>query len=141
MERTDFDGGRVMRDGQGEAEATVHAFLAAMASRDLVTARGMLAPGFEMRFPGTGPMTELGDLLAWAKDRYRSVGKTVEAVEVTNGDPEVIWMRGTLHGVWPDGSKFEGIRFVDRFELRDGLIARQDVWNDLAEMRPKAPIG
>jgi len=28
---------------------------------------------------------------------------------------------------------FEGVRFVDRFEVAGGLLTRQDVWNDLAE--------
>ena len=38
---------------------------------------------------------------------------------------------GTLHGEWLDGSRFEGIRFVDLFDLRDGRIWRQQVWNDI----------
>jgi hypothetical protein len=42
----------------------------------------------------------------------------------------VVYIRGTLHGQWPDGTDFAGIHFIDRFELRDGLIRRQNVWND-----------
>jgi hypothetical protein len=38
-----------------------------------------------------------------------------------------------LHGVWPDGSAFSDIRFVDRFTLQGGLLTTQMVWNDLAE--------
>jgi hypothetical protein len=44
-----------------------------------------------------------------------------------------------LEGVWPDGSVFAGVRFIDRFVLVDGLIQQQDVWNDPAEARPAAP--
>ena len=33
----------------------------------------------------------------------------------------------------PGDQVFEGIRFVDRFEVAGGRITRQDVWNDLAE--------
>jgi hypothetical protein len=44
---------------------------------------------------------------------------------------------GTLHGVWLDGTPFEGIRFIDRFELADGRIQRQDVWNDMAEVHAR----
>ena len=44
-------------------------------------------------------------------------------------------MRGTLHGRWLDGSAFDGIRFIDRFEIRGGRIVRQDVWNDAGELR------
>jgi hypothetical protein len=36
--------------------------------------------------------------------------------------------------VWLDGTAFSGIRFIDRFEVAGGLIRRQDVWNDLAEV-------
>ncbi|MEP3665110.1 MAG: nuclear transport factor 2 family protein, partial [Roseibium sp.] len=38
-----------------------------------------------------------------------------------------------LYGEWPDGSPFEGNRYIDRFEVADGKIARMDVWNDSAE--------
>jgi len=44
-------------------------------------------------------------------------------------------VRGTLYGRWLDGSSFEGIRFIDRIEIRDGLVVRQDVWNDAGELR------
>ncbi len=30
---------------------------------------------------------------------------------------------------------FEGIRFIDRFEVTAGKITRQDVWNDIAEVK------
>ncbi len=49
------------------------------------------------------------------------------------GDEAIVFCRGTLSGEWLDGSSFEGVRFVDRFELINRMIARQDVWNDLAE--------
>jgi hypothetical protein len=39
--------------------------------------------------------------------------------------------------VWLDGSAFEGVRFLDRFDVRDGRIQRQDVWNDLALVMPQ----
>ena len=33
----------------------------------------------------------------------------------------------------PDGTRFEGNRYVDRFVVRDGKIVQMDVWNDSAE--------
>ena len=45
----------------------------------------------------------------------------------------MVYARGTLNGAWLDGSPFNGIRFIDRFEVRAGKITRQEVWNDLAE--------
>ncbi|QPH53222.1 nuclear transport factor 2 family protein [Pontivivens ytuae] len=114
----------------------VRAYLDAMEARDLETARSMLAPEFSMTFPGTGPMTTLAELLDWAKDRYRSVAKTYEAVEAFHSEgAAVVYTRGTLSGEWPDGTPFSGIRFIDRFAIRDGRITQQDVWNDIAEVR------
>ena len=43
---------------------------------------------------------------------------------------------GTLHGEWPDGTAFEGVRFVDRFTIANGKITSQMVWNDLEAARP-----
>jgi hypothetical protein len=37
--------------------------------------------------------------------------------------------------VWNDGSAFEGIRFIDRFEVVNNLLTRQEVWNDVAEIQ------
>ena len=114
----------------------VIAYLKAMENRDLETAEVMLHPDFQMIFPNTKPMNSLTELIAWAKGRYRFVRKTNDAVEAFQaGGTTVIYVRGTLAGEWPDGRPFHDIRFVDRFEVRDGKIARQDVWNDLAEVR------
>jgi len=45
----------------------------------------------------------------------------------------VVYSLGTLYGAWPDGTAFEGNRYVDRYVVRHGLISRMDVWNDSAE--------
>ncbi len=111
-------------------------YLAAMEARDLDAAHAMLGVGFQMTFPGPQPMKTLTELIDWAKGRYRFVRKTNEVVEAFQaGGQTVVYVRGTLAGEWPDGRPFAGIRFIDRFEVTDGLIARQDVWNDLAEAR------
>ncbi|WP_417669724.1 nuclear transport factor 2 family protein [Roseibium sp.] len=111
-------------------------FLQAMQDRDLEAAQSLLAPSFSMTFPGTGDMKTLAELIAWAKPRYRFVTKTYEGVEAfQQGDHAVVYTRGTLSGEWPDGAAFSGIRFIDRFEVADNLITRQDVWNDIAEIK------
>jgi limonene-1,2-epoxide hydrolase len=133
-----------MRGGQRRAPApalpdpaaVVMDYLAAMEARDLDRAQAHLGDGFEMVFPGTAPMTTLADLVAWAAPRYRFVTKTYQGVEAFQGDRAVVYTRGTLAGEWPDGTAFSGIRFIDRFELENGRIMRQDVWNDIAEVRP-----
>lgn len=112
-------------------------FLSAMEARDLDTAMSMLAEGFTMQFPGTDPMTELAELLEWAKPRYRFVKKTYEGFDAMQGpeDAAIVYARGTLSGEWPDGTAFDAIRFIDRFEVENGKLTRQDVWNDMAEHR------
>ncbi|SLN64735.1 SnoaL-like domain protein [Roseivivax jejudonensis] len=132
--------GRTQRTGAPalpDPAETVRAYLDAMEARDLDAARAHLGEGFTMTFPGTGPMTTLEELIAWSRPRYARIAKTYEAIETcpTPG-PAVVYARGTLSGEWPDGAPFSGIRFIDRFELTGGRITRQDVWNDIAEMRP-----
>ena len=119
--------------------ALVQRFLGLMQERDLPAAQALLAPGFEMCFPGGATMHRLEELVQWARQRYQRAAKTYERTDccTTDGRTVVYWM-GTLHGVWLDGTPFEGIRFIDRFELADGRIQRQDVWNDMAELRARA---
>lgn len=54
------------------------------------------------------------------------------AITFTGG--RVVYNTGTLYGAWPDGTPFEGNRYVDRFVLSGGKIVRMDVWNDSAEI-------
>lgn len=112
----------------------VRSFLQAMEDRDLDAARSHLAPEFRMTFPGPAEFKTLEELIAWAKPRYRFVRKTYEHFDACAGEAgSAVYCHGTLSGEWPDGTPFEGIRFIDRFEIADGLIRRQQVWNDLAE--------
>ena len=111
-------------------------YLTAMEARDLDRATGWLSDDFEMVFPGTHPMKSLEDLINWAKGRYRFVRKTYDNVDAfQSGGAAVVYTAGTLSGEWLDGTTFDGIRFIDRFEVKGGEIARQDVWNDIAEVR------
>lgn len=117
----------------------VRDYLAAMEARDLQRARSFLAEAFVMHFPAAPPMHSLEDLVAWSKPRYRSVRKTYDGFDVAarNG-ASVVYAFGALHGEWLDGTRFEGIRFIDRFEIVDGRLTRQDVWNDMAETKAQA---
>lgn len=116
---------------------TVRGYLSAMEARNLDAAQDMLGAGFVMVFPGTDPMHSLEALIAWSKPRYKFVTKTYEGFDAMQSpeDHAIVYCRGTLSGEWPDGTAFEGIRFIDRFEVTAGLITRQDVWNDIAEVK------
>ncbi len=136
--------GRTLTGGDGapalpDAGQVVREFLEAVGQRDFEAARRWLAPGFEMVFPGGVVMRELAELAAWAQGRYQSIRKHYARLDQAwQGEVTVVYCSGTLEGRWLDGSGFEGIRFVDRFELAGGRIRRQEVWNDLAEA--KAPV-
>ncbi|MCY3995727.1 MAG: nuclear transport factor 2 family protein [Rhodobacter sp.] len=113
-------------------EETIRAFLAALEVHDLEAAKTLLHPEFEMVFPGGAAFKRLEHLIDWTRPRYRNVVKRIERIDVANG---AAFAQGTLHGQWPDGAAFDGIRFADWFEFKGGLIRRQRVWNDLAEVR------
>ncbi|SFT10871.1 Phenylpyruvate tautomerase PptA, 4-oxalocrotonate tautomerase family [Sulfitobacter marinus] len=141
----ELDPAGYMRGGQYRKPASalpdpatlVREYLFAMEARDIDKASGMLGAGFTMVFPGAEPMTKLEQLIDWAAPRYKFVTKTYEGFDAlqTPGDAAVVYCRGTLSGEWPDGTPFDSIRFIDRFELTDGHLTRQDVWNDIAETK------
>ncbi|MCU0760979.1 MAG: nuclear transport factor 2 family protein [Steroidobacteraceae bacterium] len=116
----------------------VEAFLRALERRD-PEAAAFLAPSARIVFPGGREFRSLAPLADWASTRYRSVRKLLERVEelpVHSDGVTVVYVYGTLAGEWPDGRPFEGIRFIDRFEVDDdGKIVDQKVWNDLGEAR------
>jgi len=118
------------------AKTMVLGFLAAMEQRDLEKAQSYLAEDFAMSFPEDTRFTRLEELVAWSKNRYRFVRKTIDGIDaMTDESGTVVYCSGTLAGEWPDGSTFAGIRFIDRFVVRGGKLAGQEVWNDLAEAR------
>lgn len=121
----------------------VKAFLETMEARDLAGAKAMLAPGFAMTFPGGARFSTLEELVAWARPRYQWVRKRYDRFDEVPGaaGEGAVYCHGTLHGVWPDGTPFEGIRFIDRFTIRDGKLADQLVWNDIAEVQAKSRAG
>ena len=62
--------------------------------------------------------------------RTETVARTPRA---SDADGDIVYSLGTLYGEWPDGTPFEGNRYVDRYVVKDGLIVQVDVWNDSAE--------
>lgn len=112
-------------------EETVRQYLAAMERRDLAAAKALLAPGFTMLFPGGRRFDTLEALVDWAKHRYRSARKTYERFDACG---EAVYCFGTLYGERLDGTPYSGIRFIDRFTVRDGRLVDQRVWNDMGEL-------
>lgn len=128
-----FDQGNV---ALSSATEVVKSFLAAMQARDLAQAQTHLHANFQMVFPGGQTFRHLEELVAWGATRYQRVEKTFEQIDESwQGDRTVVYCAGRLNGVWPNGTAFDNIRFIDRFEVVAGQLMRQDVWNDLAEHR------
>ena len=116
--------------------ATAVSFLRALENRDLDAAKALTAPGFTMQFPGGVEFADFDALFAWARGRYTGVRKKFERIDgaESNGSA-IVHVSGTLSGRWLDGDEFSGIRYIDRFDLKAGLIVRQTVWNDMGEAK------
>lgn len=124
------------------AMALVRAYLDAMEARDLPLARSKLGAGFSMLFPGAVKLDSLEALVEWSKPRYQFVRKTYERYDEGSSpdapEERIVYCFGTLSGRWLDGRDFAGIRFIDRFVVRNGQLVDQKVWNDMGEHRGAA---
>lgn len=118
------------------AVALVGNYLALLQARDVVRAQALLGGAVRIAGPG-GEASSAAGVVANSSRRYQRVGKHIERYDAmkTEDGAVIVYCLGILHGVWSDGIAFEGIRFIDRFEVRNGRIERQDVWNDAAERR------
>lgn len=127
-----------MKENQASpsAAAVVDEYLRRLMIPDPDAARELVSPALQIRFTGGREMRDPAQCAAFNAARYAWVKKRIEATEVVDGasdDHAVVYSRGTLHGAWPDGTPFEGNRYVDRYVVSHGLITRMDVWNDSAE--------
>ncbi len=100
------------------------------------SARRFVSSALAIRFTGGRAMTEPAQCAAFNAARYRWIKKRIDATETVVGgnDAEtVVYSRGSLYGEWPDGTAFEGNRYVDRYVICSGRITQMDVWNDSGE--------
>lgn len=113
----------------------VRTYLRLVEARDLDAASEFLADDVSIVFPGGRTFGSLTDQVASSAGRFRSVKKTLDQLDVvSDGAETTVYVYGTLAGQALDGNSFDGVRFIDRFALNDGLIVSQMVWNDLAEV-------
>ena len=98
------------------------------------TAARYIADDLKITFTGGRKYRHPRETTAFNAKRYKWVKKKMERTDVVAGEGEtIVYNLGTLYGEWPDGTPFEGNRYVDRFVVRDGKIVQMDVWNDSAE--------
>jgi len=116
------------------AAQIVEAFLLASMRPDPVAAARYIAPDLKITFTGGRQFSHPSESTAFNAKRYKWVKKSIERSDVVPGAGEtIVYNLGTLYGEWPDGTPFEGNRYVDRFVVRAGKIVQMDVWNDSAE--------
>lgn len=111
-------------------------FLVLTSERELEKASKYLAQDAELIFPGGYRYRSLQEMAEGAKGRYRWVKKRFDKWDVFPDESSGVttaYSVGTLYGEDLSGQAFEGIRFVDRFEIKDGFIQLQEVWNDMGQ--------
>ncbi|KAB1074372.1 nuclear transport factor 2 family protein [Methylobacterium planeticum] len=122
------------REAAQRDAAIVTAYLEASMVPDPETAARYMAPGIAIVFTGGRSFRHPREVTAFNGGRYAWVKKRMERLDVVPGEGvTTVYSLGTLYGAWPDGERFEGNRYVDRFTVRDGLIVTMEVWNDSAE--------
>ncbi len=121
-------------DDAAQAAEIVERFLVASMIPDPETAAGFMIADVAITFTGGRKFQHPRETAGFNAKRYKWVKKKMERTDVAPGDGEtVVYNTGTLYGEWPDGTPFEGNRYVDRFVVRGGKIVQMDVWNDSAE--------
>lgn len=121
-------------DETARAADIVERFLEASMIPDPEAAAVFISPELDITFTGGRKYKHPRETAAFNAKRYKWVKKRFERTDVVPGTSEtIVYNIGTLHGEWPDGTAFEGNRYVDRFVVRGGKIVKMDVWNDSAE--------
>lgn len=129
---------KIIADSEAAIEAakTVDTYLRTLMIPDPEGARAYIADGLSIVFTGGRSMNDPSECARFNALRYAWVKKRYERIEVVCGasDSEaIVYSLGTLYGEWPDGTPFEGNRYVDRYVVRHGKITEMHVWNDSAE--------
>ncbi len=121
-------------DDTTSAADIVERYLVASMIPDPETAAGFMSADVAITFTGGRKFSHPRVTTAFNARRYKWVKKKMERSDVAPGVGEtVVYNTGTLYGEWPDGTPFQGNRYVDRFVVRNGKIVQMDVWNDSAE--------
>jgi ketosteroid isomerase-like protein len=126
----------VGKDPATEAAEIVETYLRLHMIPDPDAARAYCAPDLEIRFTGNRLMHDPAEATAFNRSRYKWVKKKFGPTHVVAGgtaEETTVYQTGTLYGEWPDGTPFEGNRYVDRYVVRQGKIVEMEVWNDSAE--------
>ena len=121
-------------DNAAKAANIVEKFLIASMVPDPEAAARYIVEPLKLTFTGGRKFSHPRESTAFNAKRYKWVKKVMDRFDVAPGAGEfIVYSIGTLYGEWPDGTPFEGNRYVDRYVVREGKIIQMDVWNDSAE--------
>ena len=121
-------------DALPEAARIVRDFLDASMVPDPKRAATYMSDAVIITFTGGRVYNHPSGPASFNAARYKWVKKDMRQFDVAVGtEGTVVSSTGYLYGEWPDGTPFEGNRYIDRFVVENGLIVKMDVWNDSAE--------
>lgn len=122
------------RDSLPNEAKIVYDYLEASMAPDPDRAATFVAENVIITFTGGRVFDHPSGPTGFNAKRYNWVKKDMCEFDVATGrEGTVVYSTGTLYGAWPDGTPFEGNRYVDRFVVQNGKITKMDVWNDSAE--------
>lgn len=132
-----------MAPGNDSGAVIADRYLQHCEDRELDRAAELLAPGARIVFPGGQSYASLTEMADAQRGRYQWVRKHRERYfeGLSPDGARTVTSLGTLYGEDLSGQAFEGVRYVDVFVIRDGLIAEQHVYNDLTEAGICVPAG
>ncbi len=117
------------------------AFLDAVANRDLDRAEALTADDFTMVVSGGHQFDSLRRFVDYSTTRQKTVAKHTDHFEaLAEENSVVVYCFGTMSGAWLDRSRYQDVRYIDRFVIRNGRISDMKVWSDMAEFRPPDPV-
>ncbi|WP_413702025.1 hypothetical protein ACLKMH_11175 [Psychromonas sp. KJ10-10] len=112
----------------------VSKFLEASMEPNPTLATTFMSSDTKITFTGRREMPDAETITAFNKSRYKWVKKSIKQYDAMEKEDHcVVYSIGFLYGQWPDGREFNGNRYTDRFEVREGKITKMDVLNDSAE--------
>jgi hypothetical protein len=117
-----------------ETKALVARYIRAMETDDVETVKRLSQAAAALEYPGGSTFPSVEKLIEWSKTRHKGIRHVIEDICVAStGVTAIAYVDGTLRGAWMDDTNFEGIRFIYKFDINDGLIARTRLWSDVAD--------
>jgi hypothetical protein len=126
-------------NSQAEARKVVEQFIKGVNERNGDAVRAFAGPEIHMTFPGGIVIRSVEEFFEWLAGRSpRSIYKYDVIDVVTFDDRAVAYASGIVDGVTASGAEFAGVRVLDKFVIKDGLVVKKEAWSDMAEFMRQA---